>query len=113
DTMMESAQRYGFEVLLTISGTPKWANGGQTPNHPPTNLANLTQFAQMIATRYNGSHPGLGAVSPFAVWNEPNLQLFLTPQYVGNTIVSPGIYARLYMAAYKGIKKGNPNALVA
>src|SRR6202030_2743798 len=62
---------------------------------------------------YNGSHPGKGTVSRFSVWNEPNLQEFLTPQFQGNTIVSPGIYSRLYLAAYKGIKAGNPKALVA
>ena len=32
------AQKYDLQVLLTITGTPSWANGGQTPNHPPTNL---------------------------------------------------------------------------
>jgi hypothetical protein len=113
DALVESAQHFGFQVLLTISGTPKWANGDQTPNHAPTNLANLTSFAHMLASRYNGRHAGLGIVSRFSVWNEPNLQSFLTPQFEGSTIVSPGIYAKLYMAAYKGIKAGNPNALVA
>jgi hypothetical protein len=113
DTLVESAQKYGFQVLLTISGTPKWANGGQSPNHPPTRLNDLTSFAHMLAARYNGSHPGVGTVSRFSVWNEPNLQQFLTPQFEGKTIVSPGIYARLYLAAYKGIKAGNRNALVA
>jgi len=113
DALVESAQKFDFQVLLTISGTPKWANGGQTPNHPPTNLTNLTQFARMLATRYNGGHAGRGTVSRFSVWNEPNLQQFLTPQFEGSTIVSPGIYSKLYMAAYKGIKAGNPKALVA
>jgi hypothetical protein len=113
DALVESAQKYDFQVLLTISGTPPWANGGQTPNHPPTNTADLTQFAQMLASRYNGSHAGKGTVSLFSVWNEPNLQEFLTPQFEGNTIVSPGIYSKLYQAAYKGIKAGNPKALVA
>ena len=113
DALVESAQKYDFQVLVTISGAPKWANGGQTPNHPPTNLTNLTQFAQMLAARYNGSHAGQGTVSRFSVWNEPNLQEFLTPQFEGSTIVSPGIYSKLYMAAYKGIKAGNPKAMVA
>ena len=49
----------------------------------------------------------------FSVWNEPNLELFLTPQFNGTKIVSPAIYAKLFMAAYKGIKAGNKNALVA
>jgi Cellulase (glycosyl hydrolase family 5) len=113
DSVVSSAQAYGLQVLLTIADTPPWANGGQTPNHAPTNLANLTQFAQMLATRYDGKHPGLGVVNRFSVWNEPNLQQFLTPQYSGTTIVSPAIYVKLYLAAYKGIKLGNSKALVA
>ena len=99
--------------MITISGTPKWANGGKTPNYPPTNLSTLTQFAQMLAARYNGLHAGFGAVSRWSVWNEPNLELFLTPQFDGTKIVSPSIYAKLYLAAYKGIKAGNPLAQVA
>ncbi len=67
----------------------------------------------MLATRYSGKKAGFGVVNYFAVWNEPNLEQFLTPQYSGNTIVSPGIYAKLFMAAYKGIKAGNPRAIVA
>ncbi len=113
DALARSAQQYGFEVLLTIFGTPKWANGGKTPNYPPTNMSNLTQFSQMLATRYNGRSPGYGLITRYSVWNEPNLVLFLAPQFSGSKIVSPGIYAKLYMAAYQGIKKGNPNALVA
>jgi hypothetical protein len=112
DALVETAGRYGFQVLLTITGTPTWANGGQTPNHPPSNLETLTQFAQMLATRYNGQHSH-GLVTDFSVWNEPNLALFLVPQFQGSTIVSPAIYARLYMAAYTGIKRGNPEAVVA
>ena len=41
---------------------------------------------------------------------EPNLGLFLTPQFRGKTIVSPSIYAKIYKAAYAGIKAGNPLA---
>jgi hypothetical protein len=114
DALVETAPRYNMQVFITISGTPKWANGGQTPNHPPRNLNDLTQFAHMLAARYNGRRIGFGAVTRWAVWNEPNLALFLTPQFNGNgKIVSAAEYAKLYMAAYKGIKAGNPRALVA
>jgi hypothetical protein len=114
DSFVRSAQEYGFQVLLTIAQTPKWANGGKTPNYPPTNMNTLTQFAQMLATRYNGAKPGTGTVRMFSVWNEPNLGLFLAPQFDGSgKIVSGATYAKLYAAAYKGIKAGNPNALVA
>ena len=49
----------------------------------------------------------------FSVWNEPNLGLFLVPQFRDERIVSPALYARLFRAAYRGIKKGDPNAIVA
>jgi hypothetical protein len=113
DALMRAAPYYDFQVLITISGTPKWANGGQTPNHPPTNLATLTDFAHMLAARYNGLRPGLGAVTRWSVWNEPNLSLFLTPQFSGGKIVSPAEYVKLWTAAYAGIKAGNPRAEVA
>jgi len=112
DQLVAAAPQYGLRVMVTIVGTPKWANGGQTPNHMPTQLSQLTAFARMLATRYNGSN-GHGSVSLWSVWNEPNLQLFLTPQFVGNKIVSPGNYVKLYKAAYSGIKAGNPGAQIA
>jgi hypothetical protein len=115
DALVRTAPRYNQQVFVTISNTPKWANGGQTVNHPPTRLSDLTNFAHMLAARYNGRRPGFGAVTRWAVWNEPNLQLFLTPQFApdGHTIVSGRTYAKLFAAAYAGIKAGNPRALVA
>ena len=113
DALVVTALRYDLQVLLTISGTPRWANGGKSPNHPPTNLNDLTQFAHMLAARYNGSRPGTGVVTLFSVWNEPNLGQYLTPQFRGDKIVSPAEYVKLFMAAYTGIKAGDPNAVVA
>ena len=114
DALVQTAPRYNQQVFITISGCPGWANGGQANNHPPKNLNDLTQFAHMLAARYNGQRIGFGAVTRWAVWNEPNLALFLTPQFgAGGKIVSGAEYAKLYMAAYKGIKAGNPRALVA
>jgi hypothetical protein len=113
DALVRTAPLYNLQVMITISGTPRWANGGKTPNHVPTNVNTLRQFAQMLSARYNGLHAGFGAVSRWAVWNEPNLELFLTPQFEGSRIVSPEIYAKLYRAAYSGIKAGNPLAEVA
>jgi hypothetical protein len=113
DALVQTAPRYNQQVFITISGCPGWANGGQTNNHPPKNLNELTKFAHMLAARYNGRQIGFGAVTRWAVWNEPNLGLFLTPQFRNGKIVSPKTYVKLYMAAYKGIKAGNPRALVA
>src|SRR3954463_12739916 len=112
DELVFQSGLYGLRVMIDISGTPKWANGGKAPNVMPKRLADLTAFARMLATRYNGRQ-GHGTAALFSVWNEPNLQLFLTPQYVGKKIVGPANYAKLYKAAYAGIKAGNPLAQVA
>ena len=101
-----------MRVMININGTPKWANGGKTPNHMPKRLSDLTTFSRMLADRYDGSH-GHGNVRLWSVWNEPNLQLFLTPQFSGKKIVSTANYAKLYKAAYAGIKAGNKAAQVA
>src|ERR1700733_8399246 len=77
DARVHNANALHMQVLIDINGTPKWANGGQTPNHMPKKLTDLTTFAKMLASRYNGHH-GHGNVTLWSVWNEPNLQLFLT-----------------------------------
>jgi cellulase (glycosyl hydrolase family 5) len=112
DELVYQSGLYGLRVMIDINGTPKWANGGKAPNVMPTRLSDLTTFAKMLATRYNGRQ-GHGTVALWSVWNEPNLQLFLTPQFVGKKIVGPANYAKLYKAAYAGIKSGNPLSKVA
>ena len=112
DELVQQASDFGMRVMIDINGTPKWANGNTTPNHLPKRLSDLTTFARMLATRYNGAN-GKGYVGLWSVWNEPNLQQFLTPQYVGKRIVGPANYAKVYKAAYAGIKAGNSGAQVA
>jgi hypothetical protein len=112
DDLVFQAGLYGLRVMINVTGTPKWANGGKSPNVMPKRLADLTSFTRMLATRYNG-RTGHGDVALWSIWNEPNLQLFLTPQFVGKKIVGPANYAKLYKAAYAGIKAGDPTAKVA
>ena len=114
DEAVRAAQVADQEVLITISGTPSWANGGKRPNVMPRRLPDLTAFARAVSSRYSGRYEGLPFVRFWSVWNEPNLQLFLAPQYdKKGRSVAPRNYAKLYAAAYKGIKAGNRDALVA
>jgi hypothetical protein len=114
DDMIRNAQMRGIQVMLTIWGTPQWANGGKGPNVPPRKLADLTNFARALADRYSGRHSGYPYVGRFSIWNEPNLEIFLSPQFnAKGAIVSPNAYAKLYKAGYAGIKKANKGALVA
>jgi Cellulase (glycosyl hydrolase family 5) len=114
DELVRNAQTRDLEVLLTIWGTPKWANGNKTPNYLPTRPADLTAFARAVASRYSGRFEGYPFVRNYSIWNESNLQLFLAPQFdAKGRSVGPKNYARAYAAAYAGIKAGNSRALVA
>jgi hypothetical protein len=114
DEAVRSAQQMDQEVMLTISGTPRWANGGQAANRMPRNLRDLTNFSRAIASRYSGRFAGYPYVRFWSVWNEPNLQLFLAPQFdARGRSVAPANYAKLYAAAYAGLKAGNRTAQVA
>ncbi len=121
DDLVRGAQQRGIQVMITIWGTPAWANGGKTPNYAPKRVADLTNFARALADRYSGRHAGYPFVGRYSIWNEPNLGLFLMPQFGAKpnrktgkyAILSPGIYARLYKAGYAGIKSGNRLAEVA
>src|SRR5262245_38459487 len=114
DDLVRSAQQRGIEMLITIWGTPEWANGGQTPNRPPRDATALEDFAAALADRYSGRHAGYPAVRLFSAWNEPNLEQFLAPQFdAAGRSVGPALYAPLARAVYEGVKRGNPDALVA
>ena len=114
DDLVRSGQQRGIELLLSIWGTPEWANGGQTPNHPPTDAQDLEDFAYALADRYSGRHAGYPAVRLFSAWNEPNLEQFLAPQFdEAGVSVSPALYAEIARAIDAGVKAANPNALVA
>ena len=111
DEFVRQAEDRDIEVMLTIWGTPAWA--GPAHNRMPRRLGDVTNFARALATRYSGRYRGYPFVRFYSVWNEPNLQLFLAPQYSGKKSVSPTLYASLYRSAYAGLKAGSPSALVA
>lgn len=114
DELVRAAQYRGMESMLTIWGTPDWANRGRGPNRPPARMSDLQAFAQALAARYSGRHPGLPHVRFYSVWNEPNLEQFLAPTFdAKGRPVSPFTYARMFRAAYAGLKAGNRRALVA
>ena len=100
-------------MLLSIWGTPRWANGGKTPNVMPTRLTDLRDFSQALASRYSGRERGL-PVRALLVGVER-----VEPAAVPDAAVRrarphrrPAQLRELYAAAYAGIKAGNPRALV-
>ena len=107
DEFVRNTQERDMEVLITIWGTPKWANGGKTPNYAPTKTADLTAFARAVASRYSGRFSGYPFVRFYSVWNESNLQLFLAPQFdAKGKSVAPRTYAKLAAAGVRGHQGG-------
>jgi len=107
DQFVAAAARRGVEVLVTLWGTPRWANGRRNPNVPPTRAKDFQAFAHALATRYSGAYPTLGFVRFVSIWNEPNTRRFL------NAKNRPAAYAALMRAGYRGVKSGSPTTLVA
>ncbi len=114
DEFVRNAQLRDAEVLITLWGTPSWANGGKKPNFLPRNMTDFKKFAQAVAARYSGRYAGYPFVRFFGIWNESNLGTFLSPQFnAKGKIIGPAAYAKLAAAGYAGIKAGSSKALVA
>jgi hypothetical protein len=107
DDFVVHAQQRGIEVLLTLWGTPAWANGDAGPRVPPTDVSDFAAFAHVVAARYSGVYPGLPYARFFSIWNEPNSPTFL------DAPDPAAAYASLASAGYSAIKVVSPNAEVA
>jgi hypothetical protein len=112
DRVVQFAGAHGIKILFSITGTPRWANGGQSSNRPPKSFNDLNKFAYAAAARYSGDYAGtdgreLPAVRLWAAWNEPNNPVFLRPQFVKRggkwVIQSARDYARICNAVYSGV----------
>ena len=115
DLTVRLAARNRMGVVFSIVGTPPWANGGKAPNRAPRRAIDLQRFAYAAATRYSGSFtpvdheddPPLPAVRHWLAWNEPNVPVFLAPQWrrVGRRYVIQSAidYARICNAIYSGV----------
>ncbi|MGH3065465.1 MAG: hypothetical protein ACRDOF_04105 [Gaiellaceae bacterium] len=100
DAVLSALRRRGLDPVVTLWGTPRWANEDEAPNRPPIEAADFAEFARAAAARYR-------FVRQWVIWNEPNQRRWLDP-------VSPGVYvSRLLNPAYRSIKSVAPSAKVA
>ena len=72
DRVLRGLRRYGLTPVLTIVGTPAWANSGRAPNFAPPHPRDFRAFAEAAAKRYPW-------VRYWLIWNEPNKRLWLRP----------------------------------
>ena len=83
DPVVNGLHAAGIPVLLTIYGSPEWANGGRAPAYAPTSPESIAAFAHAAALHFPW-------VRKWAIWNEPNEIRWLRP-------VSPSVYTRLIL----------------
>jgi hypothetical protein len=98
DAVLRGLRRHGIQPVVTLYGTPSWANGGRTPNWVPTSSKTFADFAYAAGLRYSW-------IRDWTIWNEPNRTEFLRPTspttYV-ETLLNPA-YAQLH-AAIAGVR---------
>jgi hypothetical protein len=100
DLLLKGLHERGIAPLVTLWGTPGWANGGKGENWAPTSNSTFAGFARAAAQRYSFVHL-------WAIWNEPNQQRWLRP-------TSPRTYVQqLLNPAYLAIHAASRGSQVA
>jgi hypothetical protein len=98
DLVLNGLHDRGIPAVVGLVGSPRWANGGRTPNFAP-GAAAFAEFARTAASRYSW-------VNQWLVWNEPNQARWLRP-------TTPAVYVRQILnPAYRAIHAANPRAKV-
>jgi hypothetical protein len=103
DRAVSAAYAHGLRVLLAFSAAPAWAEGSGRPRavtpgawKPATSA--VGDFAAALARRY------AGRAQYVQLWNEPNLDTYLAPQWVrrggGYRPFAPVRYRAMLNAAY-------------
>lgn len=114
DSAINGAAAHGLDVLITIYSAPAFAEGPDRSADAPAGTwepdpGAFADFATAVATRYSGAFLGLPRVRYFQAWNEPNLSVYLTPQYTGGTATSPGHYRQMLNAFFSAVKRVHPD----
>lgn len=101
DVAVDESRAAGLTTIGILAYDAPWASPDGTVDAPP-DPAKFAAFAEATARHF------AGRVDAWEIWNEPNVGYrFWTPREDG------AAYARLLVAAYAAVKRGNPSATVA
>ena len=120
DAAVREAAGRNLAVVLMIFAAPSWAEGagnpgGVQPGSWRPDPRALADFIAAAAQRYSGrfadpANPGsvLPRVRRWQIWNEPNLAIYLAPQWTGSgkrlRLDAPAHYRKMLNAAYTELK---------
>ena len=108
DYALAEAPKYGIDVLVLVTGAPKWANGGRTREWAPRDNQDFADFLTAASRRYPG-------VRFWQIWGEPSRRANFSPLTPATDkplrtpltraqAAAPRRYARLLDLAYGAIK---------
>jgi hypothetical protein len=100
DPVVRGLRRARMDTVITLVGTPAWANGGRRYNWAPTSGRSFANFVAAISRRYPW-------VDKWTIWNEPNQRDWLRPT-TGRTYVE-----RLLNPAYAELHRARRRVRVA
>ena len=104
DAIVDGAASRGLQVILVLEDAPAWAKAPKDvpfAGAPPRDPDTFARFAEQVAARFRGK------VAAYQVWDEPNLGA-----HWGSDGVNPAAYAALLGAGYRGIRRGDADAVV-
>lgn len=112
----------GVRPVLNVSRAPAWAEAPGRPSDVrrgswKPDAAAYGRFASALARRYAGTYADasgqrLPRVAAFQLWNEPNLDTYLAPQWERGRPFAPIRFRELVNAGYGAIKAVQPGATV-
>jgi hypothetical protein len=121
DRAVRDLEARGLTVVLNLgANTPLWAEEpGRPASFPqgrwrPANPADFANFVKAVAARYSGNFAppdGSGLlphVEALEIWNEPNGEPWMSPQYGG----TPDYYRTMLNLSYGAVKSVSPQTLV-
>jgi hypothetical protein len=89
DSVLGELRKHGIGPVVTLVGTPGWANGGQPSAYAPLKGSDFSAFAYAAASRYPW-------VRYWTIWNEPNQRRWLrpnTPETYVQKLLNPAYFA--------------------
>ncbi|MGW2565741.1 cellulase family glycosylhydrolase [Streptomyces sp. NPDC001537] len=105
DRVVAAARAHGFQVLPTISYTPRWAADpncrSTSQTCPPAGNDRFAEFARQAAERYAPK-----GVHTWEIWNEPNIKPFW------QTGPDAGRYAALLTKTAVAVRSADPHAFL-
>ena len=104
EAVIDEAHKLGWKVLLTVGGpAPRWATSNKTaPYVTRPNDTAYEEFMTAVGRKFGSD------VTLFAIWNEPNEDGELRPQFNAKGLPESGrIYRGLFEAGYRGLQKAS------